>query len=457
MMELSLGLSLGAQLPKGDHDADVPSGSSDVSIFGFSYPSSQPDSYGEDLLTPEQASLDDDSKIAIQASEPAFTITDGQLVTDGSNTRTRAVRQNTGETTAAGRVYSLVAHVSSFSGTGDFNPNMPGVSSTSATRDDVANYAASFEATDERNVNIGVRIAPDTIATVEELHALDLSVLTQDKPSSVVLFAGQSNMIGNNAGYDRSLHPHVKGAYVLPGRQNRSKGAEYNGGLPVPLPALEPIQHGTSSDGAGPVGAFLRELRKHIPSDQSLCGVPLAWAGAGFKDNDDWHKDGSNPQAYNAFWDAANSAVSRTQAWNAGSYVSAIVWCGGESDFGATWDGGGNAAVHIERLHAFLLEVRAAFGSDIPIVIMSVGGNYDTADATRFENISNMEDTHRQLATGSGNALYELPNCVYVERPSAPGWADDTHFDEATNIVRGRQAAGAAANLMYPDRLIIAP
>ncbi|MEM9910006.1 MAG: sialate O-acetylesterase [Pseudomonadota bacterium] len=436
-------------------DIDHPSGAF-TAISNAVTVSSVATRYAGALLSAAQEGFSDTSVFAVTPTpDPAITVTNGLLTVDGGQSASKNLWQTGSGQVAAdvGDLYSIIADFGPIAGgTVLLNTNLSGVNGSLAALTGGEFIRQSvFEVTAPvSQVSGGIRALNGRSFTSSSIATFRLNDLL-DLPQAIFLSIGQSNWIGNSAGYDKADIEYADGCLYTPSIVNRSIGADdypSAAGEMLPMMAMEPMQHQTLNLGQGPGAEFCREIREGIPASQAVHYFAGARAAAGFKDGDLWAGSldgGGQPtggSSYVKWWTEARKLFARAQAWHPESYIAGVIVCGGESDLGGTWDEGRNATESLSNLSKLIDDIRTEWGANIPVVISEIG--YQPTDTGVAEFI----EAQQQLATGSGNATYEKNLCAYVARPSNFVLTDGTHYDAATNRQRGQDAAAAMAALI---------
>ncbi|QQA41922.1 sialate O-acetylesterase [Pelagovum pacificum] len=431
---LSIGLGVSGTLATGGTEAPPPP----PGLFGFTMPAVPPTNFPGTLLAPAQAEADDTNSWAVEEDEPAITVSGGQAICDGTNTRVRGVGPLTPTTVAAGHRVSILALISALSGGKAGIDSSEGA--TNANAKALTGWRQGCVTTASGAAVRGVvTFNPATSGTVEAIHMTDLTALLAQKWFIVTCIA-QSNWVGAAATADPDFDTPVPGCVVIPSLANASYGASLDGaGCGEPMLAVDPIVHHTINAGGGPSGAFLRELRKVVPADYTIVFVATGHAGGGFGgDYAAWRADSLTPDAVDNFW------LQTRKVWTdapAGSVMGGIVFCQGESDTGA-----GKRAEWSIAAPALIEACRAEPGwGDVPVVISEIGG-----DPVVDTELAALVALQQGLATGSGEPL-EFSRCAYVPRPAGATFeTDGIHYDQPTNRQRGIDTARALRDLIYP-------
>ena len=423
--------------------------SSGPGIFGYLLPTSQPSSYGENLLTAAQATLDSSSQFSVQSNDAAFTVAGGALTVSGAQIAARWGRQAASlvpdGTPVIDQIYGMIAAVTALSA-GNATPTGNAGGMSGSARTTPANMQAVGRSTGILNYTAGLTFSAGAVATVTDMQLMRIETLLR-RPLALFLVVSQSNWVGNSGGYTRALHPHVPGALYIPASINRSIGADDDAAdLMLPMMAMEPMQHQTLNQGGGPGAEFCREVRKYIPEGQTVLYSATGYNGAGFKTGDLWNRNTANPIAYNGFWSTSRALWTRAQAWNAASYIAGVIVCVGESDLGT-----GNTAEHMTQMDLLLTDIRSEPGwGAMPIIFTEIGMLPGAQAGLNDANVARLKDEQRKFATRSGNVLARS-RCVYIDRPTGSTYnADEVHYLQATNIVRGAVAARAWRNIVFP-------
>lgn len=448
-MQMRIGLGLGARRPGGGGSSPV------TSIFGFEYPASEPSSFPGNLIVGTERDATDATKWTRQNNDAALSIAAGNMACNGGNGAARWIGYTDETTATSGDRLAVIANIESASGNVSITSSVGASSNVANAR--IGWKQGCINANATTTPRVSVTFNAGVSGAFSSMIAYNLMTLAAQK-WFIVLTAGQSNGIGATAVADPDIDTPVEGVIVFPGSTNSYVGAQAG----VGMMAVDPITHqtlnGSSSDyGGGPSGAFLRELRKHVPEDYTIVFCALSYAGQGFKVGGYWNKDASPRTAYDTFWTIADAT------WTAaptGSVIGGLWFCGGEGDLGGTENGAsssGNMGEWVSSTNgaiSFFNEVNARSGwtapkgggtswGAVPLIISEIGMDHAQA------NVINMQNLQKKLVTDSGDGLAR-PLCAYIERPTGYTLSDGTHYVQADHRIRGQDAARALRNVIYP-------
>jgi hypothetical protein len=428
-------------------------------IFGFAQPSSPPIEFPGNLITGTERDATDATKWSRQNNDAALSIAPGALTASGAQTALRFIGYTDEAAVALADRLAIIPRITAASGNISVTSSVGNTSNAANAR--IGWKQGCVNANAAAAPRLSASFASGVSGTFTQMLGFNLTTLLAQK-WFIVITAGQSNWVGATAVADPALDTPVEGAVVFPGAANSYVGAEFSGGNPLPMLALDPVNNQTlngssSAYGGGPAGSFLRELRKVIPADFTLVYVASNYAGQGFKTNGYWNKNSAVKDAYTGFWALARHVWSLAPA---GSVMGGMIFCGGESDLGGTENGAastgnlGEWVSTVTGVPALVNEVRAEPGWNapkgggaahgaVPLVIAEIG-----MDAG-LGNVADMIALQRKLRTGSGDGL-AYSRCAYVARPAGAVLnADGTHFEQATHRQRGIDVAQALAGIIY--------
>ena len=445
-----LSLGMGLRMSAGRKRATA------VGIYGFSKPASPPDVYADLIQSQNVAEIIDTTGWSVQSNDAAFSISGGKITKASTSAASRQMIYTASGVTTANRKIGSVAYVDSIAGS-NMTLAVANGSSTKSGAEVVAGRWMTNIVTDGVGaLQSKVTFPAATTGSLESIHLFDLDAMLAKKWFIVPVVA-QSNWVGSTRIMDPALDTPAYGCLAVPGGSLPARGWTLDGsGYGVPALACDPMMHtyaatwtAGGTDGGGPGGAFLRELRKYIPADYTIVYVCTGYAGQGFSGNNYWYKSATTHTAYDNFWAQLRHVMDSAPV---GSLVGGMVSCIGEADVGS-----GQQAQHITRWTAFVSEVRAeaargncpAIGN-IPVVISQIGGD-DTVT-----NNANMMAAQAKFDSNSGDAT-AISRCKYVARPAFVNntfYAGDglnVHYLQNADRQRGIDVAQAMRDLIYPN------
>jgi hypothetical protein len=179
----------------------------------------------------------------------------------------------------------------------------------------------------------------------------------------VILLAGQSNMVGQNSGYDTSRLD-----FSDPNISVYSGSGSYANIISL---AAEPLAHQDTASGIGPGLPFARLYAGRLPRNRRVLLVAAGWKGTPFEGLDSaggnhvW-KTTSTDNGNNLYLNAIRQVQSALAAGGPNSRLAAILWLQGESDA----INGTSASTYQADLDALIDGFRTQFSNaTIPFVI----------------------------------------------------------------------------------------
>lgn len=358
---------------------------------------------------------------------------------DGTSTTSGVMSIPLTQSASSGRQYGFLISVPSrTAGTIFPGANSPSTNTTGAGITNVGNWARQLTATGAYTF-ARMSLSIGSLLDIDYFRVYDITEMLQKKWRIVFVYS-QSNWVGSGNADDRVENdtPEPR-AIVIPSSANNVYGFSLDGeGVGVPMLLCDPVWHLSGNVGGGPAGAFARTFCDGLRDDEVLVYVATGYSGGGrSQPGDVWYHDGDGPDgvAWTNMLHQVDSLVSRAPI---GSTVAGCLFCQGEADLAdITGD------QHTQMIRDDFEFLRGRYGN-FPIVINEIGW----ADRERSD-VANMVASQAKLDSNSGDPL-SLPMCKYIPRPAGATFiADNLHYDQATQRVRGNLAAESLLTINY--------
>lgn len=255
-----------------------------------------------------------------------------------------------------------------------------------------------------------------------------------DAGYDLVLLMGQSNMQGDNTGFDTRTDPAE--SRVLAYDWAGTYGGQIAG-------ALDPLNHPGGATGVGPGMAFGRWYAATVPTNRRVLLVPVAVSGTplGATTGNTW-----NPEITGSLYDqAATQALAALAAAGANSRIVAALWVQGEQDtaLGISTP----TATYQQLLKELVGQLRADLSlPGLPFIIGGMVPEFISQGAT-------------QAAIAGVHAA--IPGLVrytaYVAGPSGNQKGDNLHYTPAGARILGRSMAAAYSSAVGNTTPPVAP
>lgn len=281
-----------------------------------------------------------------------------------------------------------------------------------------------------------ILVSAGAVLDIDFLRIYDIDELLEKKWRIVFVYS-QSNWIGPHVTVVDAIgndFPEAR-AIAIPSSQRPAVGAYLDSeGIGEPMLLTDPVQHLTGNPSGGPSGAFARTFCDGLRDDEVLVYVATGyWGGSRLAPDGVWNREVGG-EAWLNMLKQVDAMVSRAPE---GSTVAGMLFCQGEADRGINV-----ADEHATAIRGDIKFLRNRWGL-FPVVINEIGLANTSGSA------GTLIASQAKLDSGSGDPL-SIPLCRYIPRPNNSTFlADNVHYDQPTQRVRGASAATALLELNY--------